>query len=408
MSDTNVKEKLTHPHKISLYTRGDSPNIYYYFRWKNKKYQGSTGSENIDTAKNKVSEIFYEISKGLREKGRKRTLKFQEVVKKFMEYKTQQNLAPRSLSEYERQSKYLIERFKDRDLKTLCSKSEYIDYSEWRRKYYATHEKKRQIIYKRNGKTLKGRALNHVGNVPVNRECRLLVSILRFSKEYLGLLKDTEIPSYKILPERRREEILTRDEYLKLEEYWMKKNPYYWHIISFLNNTGIRYPTELNNICWKDVHLDRSYVLIRNRKNRNRNTPLNTPVPLIGSAREIIEALQARVDIPKGPDDPVFVNDNGLQIKNIRNGFKHSLNECGISSTLTLYSLRLLFTTRMVRRPDIPIKVLSDVLGHTDTTMISKHYSHLRAEDYVNVFQRSEDHKQAEIQRQQEKEQNGQ
>jgi len=68
--------------------------------------------------------------------------------------------------------------------------------------------------------------------------------------------------------------------------------------------------------------------------------------------------------------------------------------ECGIEKNLTMYSLRHLFTTRMVRRPDIPIKILSEVLGHKDTTMINKYYSHLRTEDLVNVFQRSEDHKQ--------------
>lgn len=394
MLEKCIVDKLKTPHKISLYKNGNNSNIYYYFRWKNQRYQGSTGSDNIEISRNKVNEIFFEISKGLRKKGREKTVKFEDVVKKFIDYKEKQDLSPRTINDYKRQSKYLIERFKGRSLESLCSKTEYLDYGEWRRKYYLTHEKKRQIIYKRNGKVLKGRLLENVGNVPINRECRLLVNILHFSKEFLSLLQNVEIPSYKIFPEHRREEILTREEYLKLEEYWSKKNPFYWYIISFVNNTGIRYPSEMNRIVWADVHLDKSFILIRNRKNKNKSVPVNTPVPLVGRSKEIIEILKSRENISKEPNDKVFVNNNGIQIKNIRNGFKKSLRECGIDEKLTMYSLRHLFTTRMVRRPDIPIKILSEVLGHKDTTMINKYYSHLRTEDLVNVFQRSEDHKQ--------------
>jgi integrase len=211
----------------------------------------------------------------------------------------------------------------------------------------------------------------------------------------MGIIQDINIPSYTLIPERHtREVVLEKDEYQRLKEYWMKKNPYYWYIISFVNNTGIRYPSELLRICWKDVHLDRSYVLIRDRKNKNRSEPINTPVPIVGKAREIIEIFKNRQGIPKKPTDPVFLDDKGVQIKSITRPFKKSLRECGIEKNLTMYSLRHLFTTRMVKRPDIPIKVLSEVLGHKDTTMIHKFYSHLLSEHLVSVFQKSEDKKQ--------------
>ena len=41
-----------------------------------------------------------------------------------------------------------------------------------------------------------------------------------------------------------------------------------------------------------------------------------------------------------------------------------------------------------------PLKMISATLGHKDMTMIDKHYSHLRTEDVVKSFQRSEDRKQ--------------
>jgi integrase/recombinase XerD len=207
----------------------------------------------------------------------------------------------------------------------------------------------------------------------------------------MNVLKDVEVPPYKMFKEKRREEILTKKEYEKLKDYWMKKNPYYWNIISFVNNTGVRYSSELNNIQVRDVNLKKSYVMIRNRK--SRSGIINTPVPLVGTSREIVEELLSR-DFLKKPTDPLFLNDKGKQIKSINKPFKKSLIECGIEKNLTMYSLRHLFTTRMVRRPDIPIKVLSEVLGHTSTDMINKHYSHLKTEDYVNIFQRSEENKQ--------------
>ena len=298
------------------------------------------------------------------------------------------------MDDYKFRSKYLVERFKGRDINSICSKSEYLDYREWRRKYYLTHDTKKQQVYKKNGKTVKGRIFNSVGNVPINRELRLLISLLRFGKEYMGILQNVQIPSYELLPERRREDILDKKEYEKLREYWIKKNPYYWMIISFVNNTGIRYPSELNKIIWKDVNLKKSYVLIRDRKNKNKSEPLNTPVPLIGTSKEIIETLKSRKDIPKGDDDPVFVNDNGVQISNIRKSFKQSIVDCGIKKNLCMYSLRHLYTTRMVKRPDIPLIMISQSLGHKDTSMVNKYYSHLRIEDLVKTFQKSEERKQ--------------
>jgi len=210
----------------------------------------------------------------------------------------------------------------------------------------------------------------------------------------MDCLKGIEIPSYTLLKEKRREPILEKDEYLRLKEYWTKKNPYYWLIISFVNSTGIRYPSELLKIQWKHVHLDKSYLWIVNRKSKDKTQPLDTPIPLVGRTREIIETLKNRPNISTEPEDFVFVNDKGKVIKNIRKSFNKSLEECGIDSNICMYSLRHLFTTRMVRRADIPVKVLSTVLGHKDTTMVDRQYSHLKTEHIVSVFQRSEDKKQ--------------
>ena len=379
----NIIIKLTHPHKITLYRNGTTPSIYYYFTFNKKVYRGSTGIKNEQQSIDKMTEIFYEITHNLRRTGKKKTISLKYIVKPFLIKKKREGLSSKTLTEYTRQSKYLIEFFKNKDIDTFGNKKDYEDYSNWRFNYYKHHKSKKGQ-----------RKIDKLGNFSVNRECRLLVSLLRYSKEYKGYLKNIEIQPYKMLIENRRDEILTKKEYLKLKEYFLKNNPYYWNIISFVNNTGIRYPSEMNKIQWKDVNFKDSYVMIRNRKNKKQGEILNTPIPLIGRVKEIIENLKSRKNIPMDSEDFVFVNEKGVQIKNIRYRFHTSLTKCGINKKITMYQFRHLYTTRMVKRSDIPLKVVSFTLGHTDTTMLEKHYSHLKSDDVIQIFKRSEEKRQ--------------
>ena len=57
------------------------------FVWKGVKYQGSTGSDNLDMSRKKVNEIFFDLTKGLRQKGRKKTTKFEDIIKDFLNEK---------------------------------------------------------------------------------------------------------------------------------------------------------------------------------------------------------------------------------------------------------------------------------------------------------------------------------
>ncbi|MBI4804036.1 MAG: site-specific integrase [Desulfovibrio sp.] len=390
---TNVIEKLRHPYKITLYKNGTNANIYYYFTFKKKSYRGSTGTDSVDKAIDVVSEIYFGVKKGKDPKAQKGdSVKFEVAVAKFLEYKlTEGNIAPKTLKEYTRQSRYLVEKLGSKSIDSFTAK-DFLEYEEWRVNYYKTHAAKKKQVYVRDGKKVTGRTFDTVGNSEINRECTLIGSILRHAKRYMNALQGKDVPVFKNKKERIREDILTKDEYLALEDYWMKENPYYWQIISFVNNTGIRYPSELCRITWGDVDLLKSYVVIRDRKSKGK-TPLHSSVPLVGRAREIIEQLGNRQNIPKGHNDIVFVNDNGVQIKNINKAFKKSLEACGIEKDISMYSLRHLFITRMMKRPDIPMQMIASTVGHVDTTMVERRYSHLRTADIVEAFKRSEDNK---------------
>lgn len=380
-------------YNITLYKNGNNPNIYYYFRWNGKSYQGSSGTDDLEKSKTIVPEIFYDITKGIRKKGHRRVTNFKEVVKEFIKHKERQNLSPNTLVDYRLKSKFLMEKFGNEDISYLCSKKKglFLEYQEWRENYYQKHKEKRLQTYTRGKTVIKGRHFDTVGIVSLNRECRLLVSILRFSQEYLGLLPGIEIPRYKHIPETGRKNIFSYGEYRRLEKYWKEKNPYYWSIISFVDKTGIRYPSELNRILWRDVNFQEGYVLIRNRKSRG-NT-IDTEIPLTEKTRAILEYLHSREGISKKSDDYVFVNDKGVQVKNIVKGFKKSLSELGITKKVSMYTFRHTFTTRMVNNPDIPLKTLSYILGHKDTTMLDTRYSHITGKQVRRIFQSMEEKK---------------
>ena len=391
MSDDYQKIKVLSPFKITLFRRksDSSPNIYYYFTLNKKSYKGSTGSHNIETAEKFSIKKYLEIH---RHKGKdiNKSAKFEIVAVKFLKWK-QPFVAKRTFSEYSRQVKFLMEFFQGRDIESFTLK-DYHEYDDWRREYYTLHKRKRKQTYIRDNTKIKGCSFKDCGNTTINREVGLLVSILKYSQDILQLNQSKKIPGWKKLPENIRKYILSKSEYNRLRDYWLNKNPFYWDIISFVEETGVRYPSEIMKLTWGDVNFDNSFIIIRDRKGKPNK---DMSIPLVDTAREILEKLKSRENVSTNRDDFVFVNDKGKQVKNIRSSFKKSLIECGINNkNITMYSLRHQFTTRIIlTRPDIPHKVLAHVLGHSDTSMIDKHYGHLNIDSIVNIFKRPEEFK---------------
>ncbi len=135
-------------------------------------------------------------------------------------------------------------------------------------------------------------------------------------------------------------------------------------------------------------------MIIRNRKGR-KNSEKIWSIPIVGTSKQILMDLKNRENISTSPSDYIFVDDWGKRILNISRSFKKGVRECGIEKRLSMYSLRHTYTTRMITtRPDIPLKLLAESLGHTSVTMIEKHYGHLRPTDLVKYFQKSENKKQ--------------
>lgn len=397
-----IVEKLRHPHKITLYMEGNKPNIYYYFRYKKKTYRGSTGQNNLELSIDVVSDIFTKVKLGITEEKRK-IITFQEVVKEFIDFNKKKienkKLTQKTFDEYERQSGYLTQCFGKRDIEEFGGEDKHLEYQKWRSVYYNNPKNIDRQIYTRQGKVITGRTLNKkVGVVSIDKECQLLVSILKFGNRKLNVLQGKTIQTYEKLGKLNKRDILTKDEYKKLETYWMNKNPYYWKIMRFINNTGLRFPSEVMNLRWKDIDLTNNRMTIRDRKRIGTQT-----IPLVGRGKEIIQSLQNRTGIGYSPDDYVWVDDRGKRITNLTKPFKKSLLVCGINKHITMYSFRHLYTTRMVKRPDISLKIISEVLGHKSLDMIERHYSHLRIDDMISSVSQSEENREKLVKEQQER-----
>lgn len=390
MSDTFVKKVLGD--KVSIYRRGSDTKYHYhfYFRLFGKTYRGSCRSNNLDESELYSIVKYNEVKKNKGEY--KKTISFRECVDNFFEDRST-DLKITTLTTYKIHSKFLKLYFKKIDPNTITTE-DYKYYEKWRRTYYIDNTNKNRIKYIRNNENRTMKKKPHsVGDVLINREIGLLRNIIKHNID-TDKLSIKKVPIYKKKHEKPRTEYLVKDEYIKLKEYFLKKNPYYLNIIRFVQNTGLRYPSEINCLQWQDYHNDKDFMIIRNRKGR-KNSDKVWSIPIVGTSKTILSELKNREGISTEPSDYIFVNDDGVRVLNISKSFKNGLKECGIEKNLSMYSLRHTYTTRIITtRPDIPLKLLAESLGHTSVSMIEKHYGHLRPTEIVKYFQRSEDTKQ--------------
>ncbi|MBW2558339.1 MAG: tyrosine-type recombinase/integrase [Deltaproteobacteria bacterium] len=280
MNDYQKIYQIPAPYKITIYKRSETPNLYYYFSFNKKSYRGSCKTDTLEIAITRSTEKWIDAKRG---KNLNKAVRIETIIKKYLDWK-KPDISANTLYQYEIHAKYIKEKFKNKNINSF-SKKDFTDYEVWRRKYYRDHKSKQTQKYKRNGKTIEGRVWMNIGNSTINREIGLLVSILRFAQTELELLQGQIVPGWKQRKEKRRDELLTKDEYERLKQYWLNKNPYYWNIISFVQNTGLRYPSEVNNLKWKDIKRSKNYIIIRNRKAKPN---IDMPVPLVGTAEEIM------------------------------------------------------------------------------------------------------------------------
>jgi len=246
MTDILVKKVLGD--KVSIYKRGSNGKFHYhyYFRLFRRTFRGTCNSNNLDE-----SELYSIIKYNNIKKNKgifKKPITFRECVSNFFEDRSN-DIKTTTLETYKIHSRFLLLYFKNIDPNTITTEH-YKSYEKWRRTYFLENPNKNTIKYTRKNETRKMKKKPHpVGDTTINREIGLLRNIIKHNMD-TDKLTIKKVPWYKKKSEPSRTEHLLKDEYLKLKEYFLLRNPYYWKIISFTQNTGLRYPNEINGLQW--------------------------------------------------------------------------------------------------------------------------------------------------------------
>jgi integrase len=235
----------------------------------------------------------------------------------------------------------------------------------------------------------------------IDKEIFLLKRVLTWSQKFGKIPRTIFIEDWE--PNKKEQEetkILSKDEYMTIVNYMKVDNPYYGLCVRFLNNSGVRYPSELNGIKWGDIDFKRRTLSIEGRKRGNKRTRVDTFIPITDRTRDILLELRNRPKISCDDDDYVFVNNKGKRIRSFNRYWKTTLKHLEIDTDYTLYSLRHLFTTRLLQRPDISIKLISEMLGHSDTTMVQRVYGKwINIDKKVDTMLKSEEERELELKR---------
>jgi len=141
-------------------------------------------------------------------------------------------------------------------------------------------------------------------------------------------------------------------------------------------NTGMR-KSELENLEWSDVDLDRRKIIIRVKEDWAPKTD-EREIPINNGLREVLKRQKEQIK-----SNYVFPDEDGRKIfKNrLRRRFMTLTKKLGFGEITQVHSLRHTFASHLVMK-GIDLPTVSKLLGHSDieTTMI---YSHL-ADEHVD------------------------
>ena len=368
--------------KICFYRRG-SDTIYAYFSHSGKRYRFSTRTSDLPQAIQIANQKYQEAKEG--RSVQVKTL-FQ-VYSEFIEFKQLEGLKTTTIADYESTIQFLYKFFdKSRDIGTI-KKRDIGDLVLWRRNYYID-KKRRQKSYKRNGKTIQGKEYEQkfMSNRTINRTVGLLISVLRFACYEREYIQSDKIPSYTRLSENVRQEFIDEIELGLIFTYFVDKNmPYHAHAILFCFYTGCRYPSELNRLQWKHIDFKNKAILFMGRKAKG-NRVVNTRFPMLPVIEEVLQECQSW-HLDNQPEDYVFRNKSGKQVKNIRKAFLSAITACGLQDKIkSMYGLRHSFATHWIHTK-MPLNEIAHLMGHADTVMLERRYAHLVTDKINDHFQ---------------------
>jgi integrase len=186
----------------------------------------------------------------------------------------------------------------------------------------------------------------------------------------LGYLEASPIAKVKAPTPSRRTAIMTEAQTRAAIEHYAPGDPFR-PFLECLFATGCR-PGEMAALTAADLNLDAGIAVLHAHKTGKK---IGRPrvIYLTAHAVEILKALASR-----RPSGPLFLNERGEPWS--KNAcvcsFRRLRKALGYGPEGTAYSLRHGFATGALER-GVPIATVAELLGHTNTSMVSMHYGHL-------------------------------
>lgn len=148
--------------------------------------------------------------------------------------------------------------------------------------------------------------------------------------------------------------------------------PHIIRVVVLGSQFGVRVgPSELLQLTWADVDLDRQVLRVRGAK-KNMSAQWRE-VPIRESLVPLFQAWK-KEDQKIGAE--YLINFNGKQITSIKTGWEHALRRAGITRRIRPYDLRHAFGTEMVAA-GVDIGTVAKLMGHSTPTMLLTHYQYV-------------------------------
>lgn len=178
----------------------------------------------------------------------------------------------------------------------------------------------------------------------------------------------------------------------------------YSPLYTFILNTGLRIG-ECMALNWTDVNFDNKTlkinksVLISYERDENMNKGSkkqkigttktlkgNRVLPLNGSALEALQIMKERNEDMGITSDLIYSNYEGglLNIKSVQTTFKNICNDLGIEYK-GIHALRHTFGSLLIKN-HVDIKIVSELLGHTDVRFTYNRYIHIIQEQKAEAI----------------------
>ncbi len=224
----------------------------------------------------------------------------------------------------------------------------------------------------------------HKSGLAVTSQNRILSGIKGFYK-YLLLEDRIDNSPARLIetarPGRKLPDVLSNDEIEQMLKAIDRSKPEGERnraILEVLYGCGLRV-SELVSLKISDLHPDRGFIRVIGKGDKQRLVPIGSKA--IRQLRIYLDEIRPHIDVKKGHEDFVFLNNRGRQLTRemIFTIVKNLAEKAGIRKKVSPHTLRHSFATELVQR-GADLRAVQEMLGHESITT-TEIYTHLNTSD---------------------------